>query len=398
MPILRLFLVLMLIGVVGPLFFVFSPTQTSFLIVLLGLEQEVGPALLLLAAATVAFCLGYGAQRLRPMHAPGDGLEISFAFALCVWGVSVAAILFLLGPSPAAAARNVQLMLSKIRGATTSQSLIFCILSVAVFQACFLALDALDRPGRRKTLIVGALVLTTSALSFAMGNRLQCVLVILVPALAAGARGRLRPAMLVPPAALGVALIYLGDLIRRTAQGADVRESGGVMATFLSSFSQLDPMAVALQLSQRVPTTALESLKALAFWPVPRTIIAHKALVAPLVARYLYFGDVTGGITLGLFGEYFYYFGLVGMLLLACATGWASSLLARWAVAGQSIRHYAAFIAVMTLMLSSLRNGLFNDMLTFAFLGFVFAFNWLGSAVLETGAPRAAAWGRSPAR
>ncbi|MGH6957432.1 MAG: O-antigen polymerase [Caulobacteraceae bacterium] len=393
MPILRLFLALMALGALGPLFFVFSAKRSEFLIVSLGLQAEVLPALALLGLGALGFCGGYGAQRLRPARPGAAGPEASFTLGLAFWALCVAAILALMGGSAGAILRNTELLLSKVRGVTANQNLIFSILTVAVFQACLLALSAIDRPGRRRVTGAVLVVLATSVLAFSVGNRLQSIFVLLVPALAMGGRGRLRLSMLAPPAIVGLVLVYAGDMIRRAAQGGDPRNGEGLFATFAAAFSQLDPMAVAVQLAERVPTSALESLKALILWPVPHTMILHKALVAPLVARYLYFGDTLGGITLGMFGEYYYYFGLIGLVLLAFASGWVSSWLARRAAGGASISHHVALVAVSMLMLSSLRDGVFNDMLNYVTLAGFFAFHRLTAMAVEAAGHRAPAPG-----
>jgi hypothetical protein len=382
MPILRLFLILTFIGAVGPLFFIGDQRQTEFLITRLGLQDSVAPALLLLVVGAAMFCAGYGLQRLRPTSAPSGDTQMNFTLGVWAWIVFVAVIVELMGGGWGSVQHSVSLLVTKVRNIAPNENLIFCFVSFAVFQACFLCLAAIDSPSRTRTILSVAIIVTTAALSFAVGSRLQAVFVLLVPLLALGARGRLRLATLAPAAVGGVAVVYAGDVVRRTAQGGDVRQAAGVLETFISSFSQIDPMALSVQLAGRAPTTILESLKVILLSPVPRAWLENKQLVAPIVARYVYFGDTLGGLTLGMFGEYYYYFGLTGLVLLGLATGWIASYLGRCAVGGALI-HHAAFLAAAFLLFASLRDGPFNDLPTFAFLGALFALHWMAARAQE---------------
>ncbi|MBV9997021.1 MAG: oligosaccharide repeat unit polymerase [Caulobacteraceae bacterium] len=389
MPVLRIFVLLVAIGTIGPLWFMRQDANADFLIPQLGLQRSVPAAMALLAVGSIALCAGCLVQRLRPIRDWTNGPEMNFAFGMVLWAATILVTLALLGGSPAAIARSIHLLDSRTRGAIPGQSLLFIFFTVGVFQVGLLALYAIDRPTGPRMVGAAGAVLVTAVLAFAMGSRLQAVLALLTPALAAGARGRLRPALMAPPALLGVAIVYMGDIIRRAAQGRDVREGGGILETFTSSFSQIDPMAVAVELAERVPTTALQSIKVVFLWLMPQVIVAHKPLPAPVVARYVYFSDNGGGITLGMFGEYYYYFGIIGMIILAFMTGWALSQLARIAVQGVLLPHYVAFMAVINLLFSSLRDGFFNDIMSYVLLAVLFLVNAAAGALLQASARRA---------
>lgn len=381
----------MLVGAVGPLFFNLFDPSDAYLITALGLGAHIGAAAFMLICGAAAFAAGYVFFTPRP---PGGAQQpINPTVTLAIWLGAFLFILVLLGPSPGAMVMHARLLMSKVRGVLPAQPLIFFLLVIVTVQCTVFAISVMQAPTRRRVGIAALILVLTTVLSFAVGSRMSAAFTLLAPAIYFGTRRRLQPAMIALAGAAAIAIVYVGDLIRRAAQGRDIREADGALSTFFSSYSLLDPMAVAIELRQRLPHSAFESIHIIVYSLLPKAMVGERPLYASLAARYIFYGDTLGGVTLGMFGEYVYYFGFIAMLVLSVLTGALVRFLAT-AAAGTGLAAAFAFVACLQILFSVLRDGLFIDLIGLVELAILFAVQGGWRMAITTHAPVAV---RTPA-
>ncbi|ATC23458.1 O-antigen polymerase [Caulobacter vibrioides] len=395
-PTLRAFLALWLIGTFGPLIVLTFDKDKNFLIEALKLHDRVFVSVVYLCIAALCVFSGYIAavrastgRYAGPTHsvarAPARRAPLHWNATLVIWILAITSMILLMAISPGGVLGTANALMSKVRNATKFQTIIYFLLPFVVFQACFLSISAIQSGDKRKVWVTLTIVLVTAALSLAVGSRLNAVMSLLVPAIYFATNRGVKLAPLIACFALAIMLVYAGDLMRSTAQGRDLREaSGSAAATFMSSYSIVDPMAVVTDLRERISPKATESTVTLVRWMLPSSIVGSKEPIGPIVARYVYYGDVLGGVTFGLFGEFYYYYGPIGLIVLSTLFGAALGVLTPRS-GERSVLGAAYTVCIATLLFSSIRDGLFIDLLNMFTLIFIC---WVNISIANFSASR----------
>jgi oligosaccharide repeat unit polymerase len=286
-----------------------------------------------------------------------------------VWLVIlVVETLLISGGNPANLARNIALLSTKVRGAVTTQAYVFLGLSVLMIQGSVTVLTAFEqsRRNRDKIFLLATCTLITAAVCFACGSRSRALTTFLVPCFYIAWRSRRRLAYLWPVAivAVGAAVVgvvFLGQMVRYASQTHRSLDTASPLETFITSFSLLDPMCMVLGLRDSIPQDWLQSIATLVIWLLPSAWVA-KSMIGPLVLRHYYYGDYLGGVTLGMFGEYYFYFGYAGLVLLSFLSGW---FLRHFGSVARRKDIYGRLVFTMLVYFSfvAIRDGFFVDML-----------------------------------
>lgn len=359
-------LLLNAVGIVVPYIYV-SSGDPIFLTNKVGVQSYVNDALWYLIGGNATFLLGYwfaSATQVRPVgrHA-AQAKQVAMLPSVLVWvGFFLAVIVLLVAGGDFT--RNVFALLRKTRSDVEGQSFIYLFLAFLTFQSVLISLSSI-RSGKGGRIAVALAVLTIIT-AFACGSRVRAALCLAMPAVYHATYRGVRLKYLALGGALVVGILVAGAVVRSSAQS--VESAGTLDEQLFASMSLLDPTAMALAMTERFSPTALESISTLILWNIPKSLIGEKALIAPVLARYTYFGDVAGGITLGLYGELFYYFGVVVLLIACAALGYFIRILIERS-SSDTFAGRVCFLVAHFFLFSTLRNGLFIDLLSYVIIG-----------------------------
>lgn len=353
------------VGIVVPYIYV-SGNDPVFLTNKVGVQSYVDQALLYLVGGNLSFILGYWLASAKGVAAVDKRVREAKSRTLpnvVIWAAFFFAVIILLALS-GDFARNIFALLRKTRSDVEGQSFIYLFLAFLTFQSILISMSSI-RSGR-DTRVAIVLALLTIVTAFACGSRVRAALCLAVPAVYHATCRGLRLKYVLLGGALLVGILAAGALVRSSVQ--TVESSGTLDEQLFASMSLLDPTAMALAMAERFSPTALESISTLILWNIPKSLIGEKELIAPVLARYTFFGDVAGGITLGLYGELFYYFGAVVLLIVCAAVGFAIRVLIQRS-SSDTFTGRVYFLVVYFFLFSSLRNGLFIDLLSYMIIG-----------------------------
>mgnify|MGYP001627413299 CR=1 FL=1 len=323
----------------------------------------IGTAAALSLAFSAVVAVSYGlAQPVRLSLAQLPEIDRS----VYVWFGLVAMSIAFIGQSPGEIANNIVVLSRKTRGALEGQSWLYAILTLAVFQVSFVAAAAERLKSNKAYYTLAIVAIATAALCFACGSRARALLAVVIPLLYVGVARRASILPMFLMGSLAIPLVYIGDLVRRTAQGRAANQGGGPILTLLDAYSLADPMAVSMYLSERAPVGALEAIRASFAWFLPSSWVGEKDWVGSITARYYLYGDTISGITLSSAGEAYYYFGAIGFFIAAAIIGAGLKTISpRY---DGTMISAASHAALCMFLFSSLRNGLLIDLLNYVIL------------------------------
>ncbi|WP_404653477.1 O-antigen polymerase [Bradyrhizobium sp. USDA 336] len=360
------------VGILIPYVYIVAGNPV-FLANRLGVQSYVDEALFYLLAGNASFLFGYWACSVT--HAAGsfhqdDSKAYGRVFPyllLWIFFFIATSMLLVVGGN---LTQNILALLQKTRGAVEGQSFIYLLLSFLTFQSVLISLSSIRSGQNKWTALIIAML--TLILSFLCGSRVRAALCLAIPALYHAVHKGIRLKYLMLGGTLIIGILAAGAVLRSSLH--TVQSSGELDEQLFSSMSLLDPTALAAAMAERLSPDPLDSLKTLILWNVPKTLVGEKELIAPVLARYMYFGDVDGGITFSLYGEFLYYFGPLVLVIACFAGGFCSRLLVQ-ASNSDTFRGRLSFVVVSYFALSSLRNGLFIDLLAYLTIGVLAAAN-----------------------
>ncbi|WP_247539939.1 O-antigen polymerase [Bradyrhizobium sp. 168] len=353
------------IGIVIPYVYV-TNGDPVFLANKVGVQQYIDGALWCLLGGNAAFFLGYlfASTHVRTIRQlPKNIREAGIAPGVAIW-VAFFLSLFVLLAASGDLTQNIFALLRKTRSDVEGQSFIYLFLAFLTFQSVLLSLSSIRTGKNARVAIV--LALLTMIAAFACGSRVRAALCLAIPAAYQAVYKGIRLKYVVIGVASVVGILAAGAMIRSSVQ--TVESSGTLDEQLFASMSLLDPTAMSLAMVERFSPKVMESISTLIFWNIPKSLIGEKTLIASVLARYTYFGDVAGGITLGLYGEVFYYFGAFALLVGCAGLGFVVRTLVLRSVS-DSFAGRVYFLIVYFFLFSSLRNGLFIDLLSYAIIG-----------------------------
>lgn len=169
-------------------------------------------------------------------------------------------------------------------------------------------------------------IIASVGLFWILGGRVQFIITLLPYLLALGAAGRLTAWK------LALAIIFAGSLsvvtllLRYQVQGTQSLSFSAALATFASQFELLSGYNIAASYTQVYGNDPLLYGKFL-MQVIPRAIFPDKPEQLTSFLRYFIKGDDLGGLTVGLFGEFFVAFGFVGCAVCGAIYGYGLSKL-----------------------------------------------------------------------
>jgi oligosaccharide repeat unit polymerase len=365
-----LWLTLNLVGISVPYLYVMAGNPI-FLANRVGVQSYLDEALTYLILGNTFFLLGFLVPVAR-RRSTGRAMatNISSKPLVLVWSTFLVIVIGVLVLGGEGASMNIVALLRKTRGAVEGQNILYLFLSGLTFQSILMSIVTIRHNKAKGPAVVLAIV--TIALDFICGSRIRAALTLLVPATYQAVYGGIRARYIVLGAAVAVLILVGGATLRSSLQS--VESAGSVDEGLFSSLSILDPMALSLAMSDRMSPNSADSVATLILWVLPKSLVGEKDPVAPILARYMYFGDSTGGITLGLYGELAYYFGAFGLVILCVGLGIAAQALVQKSN-GASLVSFVSFLALYFMLFSSVRNGIFVDLLNYPTFGLLLALN-----------------------
>ncbi|UWR30448.1 oligosaccharide repeat unit polymerase [Sulfitobacter sp. W002] len=321
--------------------------------------------------ATLAFLItaASSAFSLRPIHYDVSPMRIrvSRLETLCFFALIFFAIYVALSVAYAGSVQNALLAAyARVRTNSTLANIrsIFFWGNIVFSTFAFYGMR-FSKPRFRTRALVLFSLLTAAILSLVDGGRAVFILFLL--SLAAPELLRARTISLFIFGLVGGAVVlgvsYLMLSWRYAAQSAQILSDGGFsLAGALNGLEFIDHIQVSIQYAERFGYNLGETYLNAALSFLPRALFPSKAVPLAAQVRGYLFGDETGGIPPGLFGEAYISFGIVGVILISFIFGralLASSTLCKRAVhANCPVRFAMAGIMVPLIGFTLVRGGL----------------------------------------
>lgn len=223
-----------------------------------------------------------------------------------------------------------------------------------------------------------ATMFASCAVFWLSGGRVQFVVTVLPYLLTFLAFNRLNIAKLALSFLLVIALTGATLFLRLQIQGDTEQSAGNIVTRFASQmqlFSGYNLAADYVQVYGHDPLLYPKILTQI----IPRAVYPDKPEQISSLMRYFYKGDDLGGITIGLFGEFYVMFGYIGCLLFGALFGAVVLLFDRWYRKGSKLpsTHRAllfSFISIFSIF--ALRGGMDNSIFRIDILlaSFLFAY------------------------
>lgn len=355
-------------GVVGPLYIIWQDFENKYLITNYNLFDQVPFALIIFFAGLLCTAIGFFVlPNVKVIH--GAPTNTNLPFYLWIFTFLVIVIV-MSGGSPNRFFSTVQALSSKVIGSTDNQTTIFALLPVLGLLS-FLNVVTLTTASDKKSIFRAIVpVVLTAILCFSVGSRARATSAILAPMIFYAGRPNVRWLNLIPVLVGVIAIAAIGDYVRRQAQGVMEVSSESPIVLFIGSFSIIDSIAVAVAMSQESPKTMSAALWNIVQWILPKSIVGTKDLTAAVLARYLLEGDTLGGITLSSYGEIYFYFGLLGVLVGGLSIGWLLRSYLQMA-SGGGVSGVIAFYVAYNYIFVTNRNGVINDLPDFLTLNII---------------------------
>lgn len=362
------FVILATLATLGPAYYINFVGRGSSLTERYLLYPYVGEGLLVLVMGVVLFSFGWVAALAIPLRRrlnyqrhrhPATTRWPSLLFFCFL----VLVLIFLLGPGPNEVQSNIAKLQTKVTGTLEAQSEIYFILSLLVAQAFLIFFD--ESHGKsRPSLYAWSVCFVAAILAVAVGSRYRGASALLIPIYYLYWTGRAKLITLLITAVAAMPLVSFLSTLRTYAQGVTQESGSGVLETFVAQWSVLDGAIVAAYLREVYPLGIFDAAIRVVEWNLPSFLVGDKDFVATVMARMVLTGDSGSGITLGLFGETYYYFGALVGGLVTVFLGMAVGRIKQFSSLPNLIGA-GAFFTLATILIASLRNGFFSDMLTY---------------------------------